>query len=34
MPTRDGYAEGIPSWTDLSTTDVAGAKEFYTTLFG
>ena len=34
MPTRDGYAEGIPSWTDLGTPDVEGAKAFYNTIFG
>ena len=34
MPTRDGYAEGIPSWADLATSDVEGAKTFYNALFG
>lgn len=34
MPTRDGYPEGVPSWVDLSTTDVEAAKSFYETLFG
>lgn len=34
MPTRERYAEGIPSWIDLSTTDPDGAKAFYGTLFG
>lgn len=34
MPTRDGYAEGIPSWVDLVTTDVEGARSFYGALFG
>ncbi len=34
MPTRDGYAEGIPSWVDLATPDLNGAKEFYSALFG
>jgi len=30
----DTYAEGRPSWVDLSTTDPVAAKDFYTTLFG
>lgn len=34
MPTRDGYPEGVPSWVDLSTTDVERARGFYETLFG
>lgn len=34
MPTRDGYAEGIPCWVDLATPDVDLAKEFYGLLFG
>jgi predicted enzyme related to lactoylglutathione lyase len=34
MPTRESYAEGTPSWTDLSTPDVEGAKAFYHDLFG
>ena len=34
MPTRDGYAEGIPSWIDLATPDLDGAKSFYGELFG
>lgn len=34
MPTRDGYPEGVPSWVDLSTTDVERAKTFYEMLFG
>lgn len=34
MPTRDGYAQGIPSWVDLGTTDVEEAKGFYASLFG
>lgn len=28
------YPDGMFSWIDLSTTDVAGAKAFYTALFG
>lgn len=34
MPNRDSYLEGTPSWVDLATTDVAGAKDFYSGLFG
>ncbi len=34
MPTRTSYAEGIPSWVDLSTPDVSAAKDFYGALFG
>ena len=34
MPTRDSYAEGTPSWVDLSSPDVAASKEFYEALFG
>ena len=34
MPERTSYAHGTPSWTDLSTTDVAGAKAFYGGVFG
>lgn len=34
MPTRESYVEGTPSWTDLSTPDVEGAKTFYHELFG
>lgn len=34
MPTRDGYKEGVPSWADLGTPDVDGAKQFYSALFG
>ena len=34
MPERDGYKHGIPSWVDLGTTDIEGAKAFYTALFG
>ena len=34
MPTRDGYDEGVPSWVDLATPDVEGAKKFYGDLFG
>jgi predicted enzyme related to lactoylglutathione lyase len=34
MPERDGYAPGTPSWVDLTTPDVDGAKAFYGDLFG
>jgi predicted enzyme related to lactoylglutathione lyase len=28
------YAHGVPSWVDLSTPDLAGARAFYADLFG
>jgi predicted enzyme related to lactoylglutathione lyase len=28
------YEEGVPSWVDLGTTDVPGARAFYGALFG
>ena len=34
MPTRDGYAEGIPCWVDLATSDVKRASGFYGSLLG
>ena len=34
MPERTGYDNGVPSWVDLATTDVEGAKTFYGALFG
>jgi predicted enzyme related to lactoylglutathione lyase len=34
MSERSGYPQGVPCWTDLSTSDVAGAREFYGGLFG
>ncbi|MGI9647829.1 MAG: VOC family protein [Acidimicrobiia bacterium] len=34
MPERDGFAHGVPSWTDLATSDVEGAKAFYGAVFG
>src|SRR5262245_28980671 len=34
MPERDGYDAGTPSWVDLTTTDLDGAKRFYSELFG
>jgi len=34
MANRDSYAQGTPSWVDLATTDLPGAKAFYSALFG
>ena len=34
MPERTGYEPGTFSWADLGTTDMNGAKAFYTRLFG
>jgi predicted enzyme related to lactoylglutathione lyase len=34
MPERTQHAPGTPSWVDLQTSDQAGAKAFYTALFG
>jgi uncharacterized protein len=34
MSERTKYAPGTFSWTDLTTTDQAAAKEYYTQLFG
>jgi len=34
MPERTGYAHGVPSWVDLGTNDVEGAKRFYGAVFG
>jgi len=34
MTVRTAYEHGTPSWIDLSTTDVAGARVFYTSIFG
>ena len=34
MPERTRYANGVPSWVDLGTTDTEGAKAFYGALFG
>lgn len=34
MPERNGYAHGVPSWIDLGTNDVEGAKRFYGAIFG
>ena len=34
MPERTSYEPGTPSWVDLATPDLDGAKRFYTSLFG
>jgi predicted enzyme related to lactoylglutathione lyase len=34
MPERNRYEPGTPSWVDLQTSDQAGAKSFYSELFG
>ena len=34
MPERTEYAPGTPSWTDLTTPDLAASEQFYGTLFG
>ncbi len=34
MGIRTSYKQGTPSWVDLATTDQAGAKSFYASLFG
>ncbi len=34
MPKIESYNQGVPSWTDLATTDQDGAKSFYSDLFG
>jgi predicted enzyme related to lactoylglutathione lyase len=34
MPERTSYEPGTPSWVDLATPDVEGAKRFYGSLFG
>jgi predicted enzyme related to lactoylglutathione lyase len=34
MATFDHYDQGTPSWVELSTTDQAAAREFYSGLFG
>jgi predicted enzyme related to lactoylglutathione lyase len=31
---RDTYEDGVPSWLDLSTSDLPGALSFYRALFG
>jgi predicted enzyme related to lactoylglutathione lyase len=34
MPRRSAYGPGTPCWTDCITTDLAGAQDFYASLFG
>ncbi|TQF69053.1 VOC family protein [Rhodococcus spelaei] len=34
MPERSSYVQGTPCWVDLSATDPAAAKTYYTALFG
>lgn len=34
MPKRDRYEQGVPCWVDLTTSDLEGAKDFYSALFG
>jgi predicted enzyme related to lactoylglutathione lyase len=34
MPERTSYAEGTPSWVDLSSPDVEASSAFYGSLFG
>jgi len=34
IPSMISYQNGVPSWVDLSTSEPARAKTFYTTLFG
>ena len=34
MPEVGEYAQGVPCWIDLSSTDVNASKEFYAALFG
>ena len=34
MSERHGYPPGVPCWTDVSTSDVEGARAFYGALFG
>jgi hypothetical protein len=34
MAERTGYAQGTPSWVDLSAADFDGAQRFYGDLFG
>jgi predicted enzyme related to lactoylglutathione lyase len=30
----DRYEDGVPSWVDLSSADLAKSREFYGALFG
>ena len=34
MPEIKKYRAGVPCWVDVSSTDLAAAAEFYSTLFG
>ena len=34
MAERTEYDPGTPSWTDLTTPDLAASEQFYGTLFG
>jgi predicted enzyme related to lactoylglutathione lyase len=34
MPEMTRYANGVPSWVDIGTHDLAGGVTFYSTLFG
>ena len=34
MPEISKYAQGTPSWLDLSTTDMGAGEKFYGALFG
>jgi uncharacterized protein len=34
MPERDSYSPGTPSWVQLGTSDMDGAIDFYSALFG
>jgi predicted enzyme related to lactoylglutathione lyase len=34
MPERTGYAQGTPSWVDLSSPDIGASTAFYGELFG
>jgi predicted enzyme related to lactoylglutathione lyase len=34
MAIRTSYAQGVPSWVDLATSDAEGARAFYGALFG
>lgn len=34
MTTRTGFTEGEVCWTDLQTSDIAAAKDFYAAVFG
>ena len=34
MPEVTSYANGVPSWVDLGTTDVDGTEKFYSGFLG